>query len=48
MQGVAHPPGVASETHIIAQGDSLHQLSQQLQIPRPVLSSWWTRYRDGD
>src|SRR5690348_14125960 len=49
MRGVAHDPAFRAKLMALhQQGVSLHQLSQQFHLARPVLSRWWARYRDGD
>jgi transposase InsO family protein len=49
MRGVAHDPVLRAKLMALhQQGVTLHQLSQQSSIARPILSRWWARYRDGD
>jgi Winged helix-turn helix len=49
MRGVAHDPVLRGKLMALhRQGVTLHQLSQQYSIARPILSRWGARYRDGD
>jgi len=49
MRGVAHDPVLRAKLMALhEQGVALQELSQSYGIARPVLSRWWSRYREAD